>query len=138
MVIDTSAILAVLLNEENAVLYNKQMARECRKFICPFNALEADFVITSRYGSSGKEQLDRYIFSSGIEIIPYTSGIQALAYDTWLKFGKGRHKAKLNMGDCWAYATAKALNEPLLFKGEDFSLTDIRPVLKYSSLPFVE
>jgi len=129
MVVDASAILAVLLKEEDAASYNKKLSLDGRKFMCPFNALEADMVITSRLGAAGKEKLDRHLFYSEVEIIPFTSGMQTLAYDAWLKFGKGHHKAKLNMGDCCAYATAKALNEPLLFKGGDFSLTDIESVL---------
>ena len=129
MVVDTSAILAVLQNEADRSIYEREFARDCRKMISPFNALEADIVITSRYGKKGKEYLDSFIFHSGIEIIPFTRGMHALAYDAWLRFGRSRHKAKLNMGDCCAYAAAKALNEALLYKGSDFSLTDIESVL---------
>mgnify|MGYP005863920345 CR=1 FL=1 len=129
MVIDTSAILAVLQNEEDRPMFESRFALGCRKFLCPFNALEADIVITSRYGSEGKRYLESFLFHCGIEILPFTRGMYELAYEAWLKFGKSRHKAKLNMGDCCAYAVAKALNEPLLYKGGDFSLTDIKPAV---------
>ena len=129
MVIDASALLTVLLNEKEREIYEKVFARSERKFICPINALEADMVITDRMGKSGKERLELYLFNSEIDEIPFTSGMQALAFDAWLKYGKGRNKAKLNMGDCCAYATAKALNEPLLYKGGDFKLTDVKSVI---------
>ena len=129
MVVDTSAVLAVLLNEDDGLTYKQEFARELRKYMSSFNALEADIVITARFGVKGKELLDRFMFHSGIEIIPFSGGMTELAYEAWKRYGKSRHKAGLNMGDCCSYALARELNKPLLYKGGDFSLTDIEPVV---------
>ena len=129
MVIDTSALLAVLLNESDRTLYETKFAVDGKKYLNTVNKLEADIVMTARFGDKGKEKLDTFLFYSEIEILPFIRGMEELAFQAWLKYGKGRHKASLNMGDCCAYATAKSLNEPLLFKGDDFTWTDIKGVI---------
>lgn len=130
MVVDASAILAVLLKEEDRIIYIKRLVEDYRKFISPINALEADLVITSKFGAPGKAHLDNFMFHCKIDIVPFTHGMQELAFDAWERYGKGRNEAKLNMGDCCAYALSKALNEPLLFKSNDFTKTDVKAVLQ--------
>ena len=76
------------------------------------------------------EKLDALIETAGAEIVPFTAEHASLARDAWRRFGKGRHKAGLNLGDCFSYALAKERGQPLLFKGEDFAATDIEPAIK--------
>jgi ribonuclease VapC len=125
MVVDTSAVLAVLFREDDCEYYAGILAREERKVMSPFNALEADIVIQARKGGEGYKALEQLFYHSGIEVLPFDSAMHTLALEAWLKYGKGRHPAALNMGDCCAYAQATYLKEPLLFKGNDFTQTDI-------------
>ena len=129
MVVDTSAILAVLFGEEDGALYLDALAEPDRKFMSPFNMLEADIVVHARKGEEGHALLERFIYNCGIETIPFNSAARQLTYEAWQRYGKGRHPASLNMGDCCAYAAARQLRQPLLFKGNDFGKTDIRPFL---------
>jgi ribonuclease VapC len=87
--------------------------------------VEASMVIESRTGIEGGRDLDLFIYRAGIEIVPVDAEQAELARIAWRKYGKGRHPACLNYGDCFSYALAKATGEPLLFKGSDFSGTDI-------------
>ena len=93
-----------------------------------FSLLEAGIVIETRKGESGGRELDILLHRINIEVIPLTSDQTQLAQEAWRRFGKGRHPAKLNIGDCCSYALAKYSGEPLLFKGNDFSQTDITTV----------
>lgn len=129
MVIDTSAILAVLFGEEDRERFITILSDRGKKIISPFNALEADIVVQARKGEAGHHALERLMYNCEIEVVPFDSSMRKLAYEGWVKYGKGRHRASLNMGDCCSYALAKYLNAPLLFKGNDFSQTDIKSVL---------
>jgi ribonuclease VapC len=129
MVVDASALLSAYLLEEDSFPYIEKLSNGKRKFMCPINALEADMVTLSRLGTEGVEELELYRSRSDIDIIPFDRAMKDLAYEAWKKYGKGRHKAKLNMGDCCAYALSKYLNEPLLYKGNDFIYTDVKSVL---------
>ena len=82
-------------------------------------------VIESRFGEAGGENFDAYLLRAGIELVPVTPEQAQAARRAWRRFGKGNHPAGLNFGDCFAYALAEAEREPLLYKGEDFALTDI-------------
>jgi ribonuclease VapC len=95
-----------------------------RRVLSSVNLLEARIVIT---GSKGlpRDWLEEFLANEHIEIIPFDEPLSNLAFEAYRRFGKGRHPAKLNMGDCAAYALAKARGWPLLFKGDDFSQTDI-------------
>jgi ribonuclease VapC len=132
VVVDTSAILAVLFVEQDQFIFAEALAGHGRKFITPLNALEADIVVQARKGDDGKKNLDLFFYHSGLDIIPFDKGMHQLAFEAWKQYGKGRHPASLNMGDCCAYALAKYLNEPLLFKGDDFTKTDIKPAVPFS------
>lgn len=91
--------------------------------------LEASMVFEGRVGHRGAAELDQLIASLGIAVIPFTQSQAALAREAFRRFGKGRHPARLNFGDCIAYALAKERGEPLLFKGDDFSQTDIEAAI---------
>lgn len=96
-------------------------------------ALEASIVIEIRKGPAGGRELDLLIHRAQMDIVPFTEPQFEAARFAWRQFGKGNHPAGLNFGDCFAYALAKTLNEPLLFKGEDFVKTDVKTVLSTPS-----
>ncbi len=128
MVIDTSAIIAILTAEPETNHLAHAIATDPKRTICSFSLLEAGIVIESRKGESGGRELDLLLHRINADVIPLTVELTQLAQEVWRKFGKGRHPAKLNIGDCCSYALAKYSGEPLLFKGNDFSQTDITTV----------
>lgn len=134
MVIDTSALMAILLGEPEAEAFARALAGNAKVLLSAFSALEATIIIESKKGAAGGRELDLLLHRAHIEIIPFTPEQQEIALSAWRRFGKGRHPAGLNIGDCCSYALARLTNEPLLFKGDDFLQTDITPV----SLPPVE
>ncbi len=128
MVIDTSALIAILLQEPEAMALMQALVKGEKKVISAFSLLEAKLVIFSRKGERGLAELDNLLCLLKIEIIDFDKNQVELACTAWQQFGKGRHVAKLNIGDCCAYALSKQLKEPLLFKGEDFLKTDVEMV----------
>jgi ribonuclease VapC len=128
MVVDTSAVIAILLGEPETESFVRALADDPKKIISAFNALESAIVIEAKKGEAGGRELDLLLHRAGIEIIALNGDQMALALSTWRNYGKGNPPAGLNIGDCCAYALAKYSGEPLLFKGNDFSQTDIRPV----------
>ena len=129
MVIDTSALIAILLGEPETEFFVRVLADDPKKMISAFNALESAIVIEAKKGEAGGRELDLLMHRARIETIPLNGDQVELALTAWRKYGKGNHPAGLNIGDCCAYALAKYSGEPLLFKGKDFSRTDIRPVI---------
>jgi ribonuclease VapC len=129
MVIDTSALIAILLNEPEAVRFADAIAADARRLLSAASALETGIVIEARKGSAGGRELDLLLHRARIEVVPLTAGHVEIARDAWRRFGRGNHPAGLNFGDCCAYALAQSSGEPLLFKGQDFAATDIRSVL---------
>ncbi len=144
MIVDASALLAILLDEPDAAKFNRAIADELEDMlISPINFVEAavradqrgeqtsnalDEIITVRADQRGEQTsnaLDEIIKVSGIKIAAVTAHQTRLARQAYQRFGKGNHPAKLNLGDCFAYALSKARGEPLLFKGDDFRLTDV-------------
>ena len=125
MVIDSSAILAVLLNEENAGGFAQAIEAGSQRLLSAANLLEASTVIESRKGEAGGRELDLLLYRAAIEIVAVDQDQVETARIAWRRFGKGRHPAGLNYGDCFAYALAKSRRSPLLFQGDDFSRTDI-------------
>jgi ribonuclease VapC len=126
VIIDTSALIAILYREPEAERFAQLIhaADVCR--ISVANQLELAMVVENQLGPEGQRQADIFLRRAGIVIEPVTVAQGELARQAFLDFGKGRHKAALNFGDCFAYALAKAMREPLLFKGNDFALTDIQ------------
>jgi ribonuclease VapC len=128
MVIDTSALIAVLLGEPEVELFAVAIAGDPKRLISAFTALETGVVIEAKKGEIGGRELDLLIHQARIEIVPLSTEQFKIARSAWRKYGKGRHPAGLNIGDCCTYALAKFAGEPILFKGEDFSQTDIEAV----------
>lgn len=125
MIVDSSAILAILFNEEDAESYARAItdADPCR--ISAANFVEAAIVVEAQTKATGSRQFDAFFRRAGIIIEPVTEEQAHIARQAYTDFGKGRHKAGLNFGDCFAYALAKTAGETLLFKGEDFKKTDV-------------
>jgi|SRR4051812_45717782 len=124
MVIDASALVAILKGEPERAGFLLAVARASVKRISPVNWFEAA-IVADRGGPLASAALEDIIKRAHIEITPVEIVHMMLARDAWQKFGKGRHGAGLNLGDCFAYALAKHAHEPLLFKGDDFRKTDI-------------
>jgi ribonuclease VapC len=129
MVIDTSALLAVLQDEPERRIFNEAIEAADSRAMSVATFLEVSMVIESRYGSEGLRDLDQFIDRAGIELIAVDAEQAHVGRRAFSRFGKGRHAAGLNYGDCFAYALAIVLGEPLLFKGGDFALTDVVPFL---------
>jgi ribonuclease VapC len=125
VIIDTSAMVAILYREPEATSFIQCIhdADSCRISVATW--LELAMVVESQLGPDGMRQTEAFFRRAGITIEPVTVAHGELARQAFLDFGKGRHKAGLNYGDCFSYALAKATGEPLLFKGNDFALTDI-------------
>jgi ribonuclease VapC len=125
MVVDTSAVLSVLLKEPDAPLFLRKLYGAQSRHISSVSYMESSMVLMSRLGDSAAGTLDRMLQRAGIEIAPVSVDHAKTAREAFRQYGKGRHPASLNFGDCFSYALAKSTTEPLLFKGQDFSLTDI-------------
>jgi ribonuclease VapC len=125
MVIDTSALIAILLYEPETEPFAKAIASDPKRLISAFNLLETAIVIEAKKGEAGGRELDLLLHRTQIEAIPLTPEQAEMARTAWRRYGKGKHPAGLNIGDCCAYALAQYSGEPLLFKGDDFSRTDV-------------
>ena len=125
MIVDTSAVLAVLFDEPDAERYVRALAGAARCRMSVANFLETAVVLESRAGAAAGPNLDLLLERAPIELEPVTPEHAQAARRAWQRFGRGNHRAALNFGDCFAYALAEATREPLLFKGQDFALTDI-------------
>ena len=122
MIIDTSAIL---LGEPDAGHYEDAIAAAWPRRMSAVGLLEAAMVVESRGGAAAGHELDVLLEKAAVELVPVTSEQAIAARRAWRRFGKGNHPAGLNFGDCFAYALADTMGEPLLFKGGDFTRTDI-------------
>ena len=125
MIVDSSAVIAILFAEGGAETYARAIseAESCR--ISAANFVEVSIVIETLTRENGSRQFDAFFRRAGIVIEAVTEEQAHTARQAFTDFGKGRHPAGLNFGDCFAYALAKVTGEPLLFKGQDFSKTDI-------------
>ncbi len=129
MVIDTSAVAAILFDEADQDVYAAAIDAARIRLVSAVTRVELSFVIEGRKHSAGRERLERFFTMTGIEIIAVTPQQAMIAIDAFRGYGKGRHPAGLNIGDCFSYALASATGHPLLFKGNDFAQTDIRAAL---------
>jgi ribonuclease VapC len=125
MVVDSSALAAVLFGEADGIRYMEALAAPGRALISSVNYLEIGMVAEARKGETGAKALARLMAVAGLDVVAFDAGLAEVALDAFRRYGKGRHPAGLNLGDCAAYALAKVANQPLLFKGGDFSKTDI-------------
>jgi len=128
LVVDTSALLAGILHEAGSEELLRIISSADSKMAAP-NLLEAHLVMFSRLGSAGSELVNDAVQRLRIKVVPFTEAHAFLAARANEEFGKGRHPAKLNFGDCIAYSVAKATGEPLLYIGSDFRQTDVLSVL---------
>jgi ribonuclease VapC len=129
MVVDTSALLAVLFREPGSERLESRLLAEAQALISAGTVLESAIVAEARKGRTGGRQLDRLLQTLGVTMVPVDPDQVAAARDGYRKYGKGRHEAGLNFGDCFAYGLSSTLDAPLLFKGTDFSKTDVRNAL---------
>ena len=125
MIIDTSAIIAILFEEPEADHFLSVITAASSRRISAATLLETTIVLESRSGSAAAHELDAFLRRAQIELEPVTPEQAQTARQAWRRFGKGNHPAGLNFGDCFVYALAKATREPLLYKGRDFELTGI-------------
>ena len=126
MIVDTSALLAILQAEPESRLFAEAVEAVSRPTLSAVSFVEASMVLDARHGAEGRDRLDRIIRESRMEIAPVDLEQAQLAREAFRDFGKGRHRARLNFGDCFTYALARQRGERLLFKGDDFARTDIR------------
>ena len=125
MVIDTSAMIAIALDEPEATPFEQLIANDPVRLISAATVLEVAMVLETRLGEAAGRELDLWLLKAGIDMIAVDADQVDVARRAWRRFGKGRHPAGLNYGDCFSYALAFTRQEPLLFKGNDFSKTDI-------------
>jgi ribonuclease VapC len=128
MVLDTSALLALLLDEPEAEEFRVAVEEDATRLVSAANLLEAALVIEARKGEPGGRELDALIQKAEVVVVPVDAEHVSEARRAHRRFGKGHHPAALNFGDVFAYALARTSGEPLLFKGDDFAKTDIRRV----------
>jgi ribonuclease VapC len=127
--VDTSALIAILFAEQEAEAFKVRLAAEPAR-VSAVSLQEASMVLAGRLGdATAWQELDELIQAVSLEVIAHDQQLAEIARDAFLRFGKGRHPARLNCGDCASYALAKLLGIPLLFKGTDFAQTDIVPAL---------
>jgi ribonuclease VapC len=129
LIVDTSILVAVLTVEPDWRQWLDELERFAVRRISAGNFLEAGIVLSKGKGGTSRISLDRMVDEFGIEIAAVTAEHARLARDAYRRFGKGNHPARLNFGDCFAYALSKATGEPLLFKGGDFAQTDVDPAV---------
>lgn len=129
IVVDTSAIVAVFLDETDGEVFADLIREAEESHVSTASVAEALIVLDNRTRDDNTDLLRDMLFELGLVIEPVTLSGSWLAGAAYRRFGKGHHRARLNYGDCFAYALAKSLGLPLLFKGDDFRHTDIRPVL---------
>ncbi|MER8438189.1 type II toxin-antitoxin system VapC family toxin [Mesorhizobium sp. M1312] len=125
MVIDTSAVIAILRSEPEAARLERALVSDPIRLLPATCVLEARMVLVSRRGEHALAEIDLWLRKIEADIIPVDSELVDLATHGWLTYGKGHHPAALNFADCLSYALAKRADEPLLFVGKDFSQTDI-------------
>src|SRR5712691_11481349 len=125
MVVDTSALVAILLREPDADRFSQAIAEASVRLMSAVTRVELSFVIETRKRLTGPEDIVRALRDARIEIAAVSPQHADIAIEAFRRFGRGRHRAALNIGDCFSYALAKAIDHPLLFKGDDFIHTDI-------------
>ena len=125
MIIDTSALIAILDQGLESERIARTLASAPERTLSAANLVEAGIVIQARRGDEGTRDLDLLLAKLRVEVVPFTARQAEIARKAFRRYGRGQHDAKLNFGDCFAYALAKDLSAPLLFKGDDFGQTDV-------------
>ncbi len=125
MVIDTSAVAAIFFAEAERQTFLDAITTANIRLISPATVLETGIILESRQGEAAGREFDLFVVRANLNIVPLDAEQADLARSAWRKYGKGRHPAALNFGDCFVYALAKSSGEPILAKGREFALTDI-------------
>lgn len=132
IVVDTSVLIALLKNEQDASALVECMGAVPRRYVSAGSMLECGIVVAANFGAAGLDEMRQLQSSLDMETVPFDADQSWVGYDAFRRYGRGLgHPAALNFGDCFAYALAKTRNLPLLFKGDDFIHTDIKPALEY-------
>jgi ribonuclease VapC len=125
MVLDSSAVMAILLLEAEAEEFIQAITEAPSRMMSAPTLVELAIVAEARRGKAGAQDVDRFVAEAHIEIVPFDAEQAVAARGAWRRYGRGRHRASLNFGDCFSYALARITNDVLLFKGNDFAHTDI-------------
>lgn len=125
MIVDSSAVVAILLREPGYARLRDRLAAAEQVRVGAPTVTESSLVLCSRLGRAGKTLLARFLQEAEIEVVAFTAEHWTVAADAFIAYGKGRHRAGLNFGDCMAYAVARLAGEPLLCLGDDFPTTDL-------------
>ncbi len=125
MVIDSSAAVAILFTEPEADWFAACILKDALPYMSAASFVETSIVLGRHYGNEAAAEMDRFVLRMKIEVVPVSVEQAIVARDAFRKYGRGRHKAGLNFGDCFTYGLAKVSGEPLLYKGNDFTLTDL-------------
>lgn len=128
MVIDTSALVAILRNEPERAIFIEAIETADSRRMSTATFVEISMVIEATRGAEGLRDLDLFLTTAGIDLVAVDSEQAHMARRAFTRFGRGRHRAGLNYGDCFSYALAVVLGEPMLFKGDDFVHTDVEPI----------
>ena len=129
MVVDSSALLAILLQESDAQAHAEAIESVEQPLVSAATVVEVGMVLVGREGPEAREALEAFLSAAGLLVVPVDGEQAEIALDSFVAYGKGRHAAGLNYGDCFSYALAKATGQPLLYKGGDFAKTDIAAAL---------
>jgi ribonuclease VapC len=129
MVLDSSALIAILQDEPERRVFNEAIETAPHRLLSAASFVEVSIVMEVRYGAEGVRDLDQFIERAEIEVVDVTAAEGRVARHAYARYGRGRHRANLNFGDCFAYALAHTRGDPLLFKGDDFGHTDLIPAL---------
>jgi ribonuclease VapC len=130
MVLDTSALLVILLDEAESPAFRQAIEEDRVRLLSAASLLEAALVLEARFGEPGGRELDLLLHKAEVQVVAVDRDQAELGREAYRRFGKGRHPAGLDFGDCFSYALSVISGEPLLYKGADFSLTDVTPVLR--------
>lgn len=129
MVVDTSALVAIVFDEPERERFVARIALDAVRMVSAVTWVEASLVVLARKGPQGLDRLDRFLDQAAVERVSFDEHQAMLARRALALYGRGRHPAGLNFGDCFAYALSKSTGEPLLFKGDDFGRMDVAPAL---------
>jgi ribonuclease VapC len=130
VVVDTSVFVCVLLMEPEAPAFEAALSRASAIRLSSVTWCESAIIMTSKRGDMGLRSLGELLGVLQAQVVAVDANVSERAFSAWLRYGKGRHPAGLNFGDCFSYALASTLDEPLLFKGDDFSKTDLTPAFR--------
>jgi len=129
MVVDSSAVVAILLEEPGFLALVDAMVAAEDPTVSAATLVECSIVMAARLGPVGAERVDELLSEAGVRVMAVDARQAVAARDAWHRFGKGRHPAALNFGDCFSYALAVTTERPLLFRGDDFARTDVLTAL---------